>query len=178
MISNLPQELQNKIFYFLEHPCAEMIKENQKEPREEPYKYRKYKPVQYDNIMSMVLLLVCRHSFLSISRVLELLDDEIDNFTEYDKILMYFDLLKYVDDKDGLLHWITNGENLQQRFVITMFPNIDNYDDNDVNHYDIVDSDIEDNNDVNHDDIVDSDTEYDTEDEDEDDTEDEDDSEP
>ena len=62
MISNLPQELQNKIFYFLEHPCAEMIKENQKEPREEPYKYRKYKPVQYDNIMSMVLLLVCRHS--------------------------------------------------------------------------------------------------------------------
>ena len=91
---------------------------------------------------------------------------------------MYFDLLKYVDDKDGLLHWITNGENLQQRFVITMFPNIDNYDDNDVNHYDIVDSDIEDNNDVNHYDIVDSDTEYDTEDEDEDDTEDEDDSEP
>ena len=75
---------------------------------------------------------------------------------------MYFDLLKYVDDKDGLLHWITNGENLQQRFVVTMFPNIDNYDDNDVNHYD----------------IVDSDTEYDTEDEDEDDTEDEDDSEP
>ena len=26
MISNLPVELQNKIFYFLEHPCAKMIK--------------------------------------------------------------------------------------------------------------------------------------------------------
>ncbi len=27
MISDLPQELQNKIFYFLEHPCAEIIKQ-------------------------------------------------------------------------------------------------------------------------------------------------------
>ena len=40
---------------------------------------------------------------------------------------MYGDLLKYTD-RDGLLHWITNGENLEHRFYMNMLPNIDNYD--------------------------------------------------
>ena len=42
----LPQELQNKMFYYAaEHPCAEMIKEYNEDKDEydeiKPYKYRK-----------------------------------------------------------------------------------------------------------------------------------------
>ncbi len=86
----LPQELQNTFFYYAaEHPCAEMIKEynEDKDKYDEikPYKYRKNKPLMYDDIMGMTLLLVCRHSCLTIPRLFKLLDDELDNFTEHDK---------------------------------------------------------------------------------------------
>ena len=41
---------------------------------------------------------------------------------------MYGELLKQTD-RDGLLHWITNGENCQPRFIMNLFPNLDSYDD-------------------------------------------------
>jgi hypothetical protein len=66
------------------------------------------------HIMSMTLLLVCRHSCLNNPRLFKLLDDELDNFTEHDEKMMYGELLYYTDH-DGLIHWYSNERYFQER---------------------------------------------------------------
>ena len=162
-IDNLPLEIQNKIcYYYAEHPCAEMIKEYNEDKDEyedrKPYKYRKFMPIRYDDIMGFSLLLVCRHSCLTISRLLELLDDEIDNLTKHDKRLMYGLLLNYTD-KDGLIRWYSNGESLQERVFTNMFPNRDDNDDyrEYENYYDSHSDDSDDDDSSDEDDSDDDD---------------------
>lgn len=40
--NQLPKELQNKVFYFMSHPCADMIKQNINEQFEHKYKVYSY----------------------------------------------------------------------------------------------------------------------------------------
>ena len=124
-------------------------------------------PVRYDDIMGISVLLVCRHSCLTISRLLELLDDEIDNLTKHDKRLMYGFLLNYTDN-DGLIHWYSNGENLQQRVFTNMFPIMDDNDDcrEYQNYYDSNSDDDDDDDDDDNDDGDDDDVDDDYSDED------------
>ena len=47
---------------------------------------------------------------------------------------MYGELLYYTDH-DGLIHWYSNGEDLQKRVIMKMFPIGDDNDDNYDNDY-------------------------------------------